>query len=90
MAATVDLFDTNVQKEVPFTLSVDDNGEIVAKSTESERFLKFPAGLTKAQFEKEMKVHNDTAAEQEVISEDELKERDAKLKKSKSLLEFYE
>lgn len=41
------IFDTILQQEVEHELYVDGNGEIVAQSTLSDHFIKFPHGLTR-------------------------------------------
>ena len=89
MGATANIFDASIQKEVPHKLEVDQNGEIVATSTESDRSIKFPSGLTHAQFEKAIADHKKGTEGQQVISKEELEAREADLKKSNSLLEFY-
>lgn len=90
MAKIVDIYEASQGKEVPHTLAVDDNGEIVATSTETGHFLKFPAGLTKTQFEKALSDHKKAVENHEVISPEELEAKEAATKKSHSLLEYYD
>lgn len=90
MAAVTQVFDASLQKEVAHTLEVDANGEIVATSTESGRQVKFPAGLTKTEFEKAVKEHEENNSGQQVISPEEVAAQEAARKKSDSLLEYYE
>ena len=48
--ATIEIFDASLQRDVPHELSVNpENGEIVATSTESDRSIKFAAGLNAGQ-----------------------------------------
>lgn len=53
---TKEIFCTNEQKITKHTLTVDNNGEILA-TCECERFIKFPAGLTANGVEKLIAIH---------------------------------
>lgn len=90
MGAVTKIFDASLQKEVDHDLIADANGEIVATSRESGRSIKFPAGLTKTEFEKAVKDHRKANEGQEVIPAEELEAREEAAKKSRSLLEFYD
>lgn len=82
--AEIKLYSVAEGKEVPFKVSVDRNGEVVAEAKTGE-MLKFPAGLTKSQFEKQVKEHNKAnegvkaRTDKEVEEEEKAKERSQKL-----------
>lgn len=90
MAKVVNIYEASQGKDVPHTLEVDQNGEIVATSTETGHFIKFPAGLTKTQFDKAISDHKKATENHEVIPPEELEAREAATKKSHSLLEYYD
>lgn len=90
MSAVTQIFDASLQKSVDHTLEIDANGEVVATSTESGRQIKFPAGLTKSDFEKAVADHEESNSGHQVISPEELEAQDAARKKSESLLEYYD
>ena len=86
MAATTKIFDASLQREVDYTLAVDRNGEIVAQSTESENVVKIPAGLTKKQVESFIAKHRTANDGQQVLSAEEVDEREKNLEKSRQVL----
>lgn len=83
------IFDGLIQKEVPHTLEIDPSGEIVATSVETGRFVKFPAGISKEEFEQAIANHKKNCENQQVLGEDELKEQEERREASESLLDQY-
>lgn len=61
------IFNASTQQVEEAELTVDHNGEIVA-TFEDGSFLKFPAGLTKAEFNEQIKLHKEHNQGQEVIT----------------------
>jgi hypothetical protein len=43
---TILVFNADLQRESPHTLTIDGNGEVILTCTENGRFLKFPKGTT--------------------------------------------
>lgn len=82
--ASVDLYSVQEGKAVPFEVTVDQNGELVATS-ENDEIVKFPAGLTKTQFNKLVSEHNKAnegvvaRTDEEVAEEEKARERSQKL-----------
>lgn len=65
----VALYSVKQGKVVDWEMSVDANGEFLAER--KDEFLKFPAGLTKAQLVKEFKKHNEANKGKVALAEDE-------------------
>lgn len=86
---TTKIFDATLQKEVDHELVVDQNGEIVATSVESGHSIKFPAGLTRGQFDKAVAAHRKNNEGQEVIDPKDVAEHEAKVAKSEELLDSF-
>lgn len=59
------IYSTELGKEVAYTLEVDDNNDILAKSTENDEFLKFP-NISEEEIEKLIAQHN-AEAETQVV-----------------------
>lgn len=85
----VNIFDPLLQKEVPFTLEVDAAGEIVATSTESTSFVKFPAGLTREQFDAAVAEHKEANEGMEYLSQEEAVKQAEELEASRSLVDSF-
>lgn len=86
MAATAKIFDASLQKETDYTLSYDANGEVIARSTESDNQLKFPAGLDKAGLNKLIDKHNKANEGQSVLTEEEVEKQESNLQATRELL----
>lgn len=54
---TKDAFDPKLQKVVPFEVSIDNNGELLFQSTESDSFFKLPANIEKDQLNELLAKH---------------------------------
>lgn len=82
---TRQLFNAQTQKLEDAELTVDKNNEIVATFAD-ESFIKFPAGLTKDEFESHIAAHQSANEGQEVISEEQQAEADAERQNSLDLI----
>lgn len=82
--AEVKLYSVVEGKEVPFKVEVDRNGELVAEAKTGE-VVKFPAGLTKTQFQSQVNKYNKAnegvvaRTAEEVEEEEKARERSQKL-----------
>lgn len=85
--AQAELYSTKQGKVIPFDLDVDHNGEIVAENKKSGESLKFPAGLTKSEFNQLVKAHNQANEGVVARSPEEMKKEEEALERSKKLLE---
>ncbi len=83
--AQVNLYSTEQGKKVQFDLEVDQNGEIIARH--EEEFVKFPAGLSKKQFEKLVSQHNQANEGIVARTPEEIEAEATDRKKSEQLLE---
>lgn len=84
--AEVKLYSVTAGKEVPFSVEVDNAGELVATAKDGS-VLKFPAGLTKAQFTKAVSDHNKANEGRVVRTADEVKEEEAAKERSQKLVD---
>lgn len=84
--ATVKLWNTELGKVAPYEVSIDRNGEVVCDYSDGSisDTIKFPGGLTKAQFEKLVKAHNDANEGVKALDQKELEKRD---KRNQELLD---
>lgn len=90
--ATIELYSTELGELADFDLEVDQNGEIVARrsdndDSDTDEMIKFPAGLTKSEFQKLVKEHNQ--ANEGIVARDpeELEEEEKAKERSEKLLE---
>lgn len=83
---TVQLWNTDAGEMLDYVVTIDRNGEVVATYEEGDYrdFLKFPGGLTPAQFQKLVKAHN--TANEGIVGVD-LSEQEELAKKNEKLLE---
>ncbi len=83
--AKVKLYSVEKGKEVDYDVKVDANGEIVA--TNGGETLKFPAGLTKTQFQKQVSDHNKANAGTKARTPEDVKEEEAAKDRSNKLID---
>lgn len=74
---TILVFSAELQREVPHTLDIDGNGEVLLTCIETGRSLKYPAGTTAAQLKVMLAEHK--AANQGQITQEKLDEEKAAL-----------
>lgn len=90
--AQVELYSTELGDYADFDLEVDQNGEILAtrsdnNGSDTDELIKFPAGLTKAQFGKLVDKHNKANEGVVARSPEEIEEEEKARKQSEKLLE---
>lgn len=83
--ATRELFNSRTQQVEEATLTVDKNNEIVA-TFEDGGFIKFPAGLSKEEFEELIELHQEENEGQKVITKEILEEQAAERQASLDLI----
>lgn len=83
--ATKELFNARTQQIEEAELTVDKNNEIVA-TFEDGGFIKFPAGMTKAEFTKALKLHEKHNVGQEPVDPEEEAAREAERLNSLKLI----
>lgn len=83
----VNIFDAIVQKVAAHTLEVDANGEIVATSTASNHTIKFPGGLSRAEFDQAVADYEEANKGQVLITPEELERRKSVAESNEKLLE---
>lgn len=81
---TVKLYSTEEGKVVDHDVEADQNGEIVA--TYKGHSVKFPAGMTKTQFDSEVRKFNKRHEGIVAIPEEDLKLQEENMRKSQDLL----
>lgn len=76
-AKTILMFDASLQRDVPHTIDIDGNGEIVITSVESGRFIKLPKETDAAGLRAYIETHK--AANEGQVSQESLDAKKAEL-----------